>query len=80
MNGAFRKQVAEYQALMEITEVEAAETKLFALFLSASVELCWERLWRVYYSDEVWKSQDAAVGYVPPDKRATPSYIEDRLI
>lgn len=80
MNEAFRKQVAEYQALMEITEVEAAETKLFSLFLSASVELCWERLWKVYYSEEVWKSHDAAVGYVPPDKRATPSYIEDRLI
>lgn len=79
MDAAFKSQVEEYRGLVEEAEVEAAETLLFSQFLSASMELCWERLWATYYSDEVWKSKGAADGYVVPDKRPLPAYIEERL-
>ncbi|KAL5356111.1 hypothetical protein BJX96DRAFT_185593 [Aspergillus floccosus] len=79
MDAAFRKQVEEYRGLVEEAEMEAAETRLFSHFLSASMELCWEHLWATYYSDEVWRSKDAAEGYVLPDKRPLPAYIEERL-
>ncbi|KAJ5616397.1 hypothetical protein N7537_001511 [Penicillium hordei] len=78
-DAAFRKNVDGYRGMVEETEMEAAETRLFSHFLSASMELCWERLWATYYSDEMWKSKDAAVGYVLPDKRPLPAYIEERL-
>ncbi|PGH12742.1 hypothetical protein AJ79_04103 [Helicocarpus griseus UAMH5409] len=51
--------------------------RLFELFLSTHSELCWEGLWREYYSDEVWWSEDAGGMFVAADRRGLPGYVWD---
>ncbi|PGH03361.1 hypothetical protein GX51_04092 [Blastomyces parvus] len=51
--------------------------RFFEEFLHANPELCWEGLWRLYYSDEVWRSEDARAMYVVPDRREIPAFVED---
>ncbi|KAF7592418.1 hypothetical protein BBP40_000266 [Aspergillus hancockii] len=75
MDAGFHEQVAQLQVEEKRASAEA-QTRLFYQFLAASSELCWEGLWKVYYSDEVWKSKDAGVVYVLPDKRNIPAYIK----
>ncbi|ODH27352.1 hypothetical protein ACO22_04213 [Paracoccidioides brasiliensis] len=41
--------------------------RFFEQFLLENPELCWEGLWIVYYSDELWRSEDARIMYVIPD-------------
>ncbi|EEQ84714.2 uncharacterized protein BDCG_07983 [Blastomyces dermatitidis ER-3] len=51
--------------------------QFFEEFLQANPELCWEGLWRLYYSDELWRSEDARTMYVVPDRRGIPAFVEN---
>ena len=85
MDGPFHDEVIHFRATVD-TEVRGQEeedvgnkqrtrTRLFERFLTANPELVWEELWRVYYSDETWNSEDAREMYVLPDKKAVPAYV-----
>ncbi|KKZ62682.1 hypothetical protein EMCG_00365 [[Emmonsia] crescens] len=54
---------------------EALRAQFFEQFLQGNPRLCWEGLWRMYYSDELWRSEDARVMYVAPDRMAVPAYV-----
>ncbi|OJD24269.1 hypothetical protein ACJ73_04374 [Blastomyces percursus] len=53
----------------------ALRAEFFQEFLQASPELCWEGLWRLYYSDELWRSEDAKAMFVVPDRRGIPAFV-----
>ncbi|KLJ10140.1 hypothetical protein EMPG_14470 [Blastomyces silverae] len=55
----------------------ALRVQFFEEFLLANPELCWEGLWRLYYSDELWRSEDARAMYVVPDRRGIPAFVEN---
>ncbi|KAK2763350.1 hypothetical protein FQN54_009986 [Arachnomyces sp. PD_36] len=78
MDSSFQAQASRFRAKEIGVEKDKARNELFSQFLTASPELCWDRLWRIYYSDEVWKSQDAKDMQMLPDRRAIPAYIAKR--
>lgn len=57
------------------TSPQEEALQFFEQFLQGNPRLCWEGLWRMYYSDELWRSEDARVMYVAPDRMAVPAYV-----
>jgi ubiquitin carboxyl-terminal hydrolase L3 len=80
MDASFRKQVTQCRVKPPGSEGDAERTQLFSRFLSGSPELCWDGLWRLHYSDEVWRSADAGRMYILPDKRKIPAYVNERNV
>ncbi|PGH10537.1 hypothetical protein AJ80_07482 [Polytolypa hystricis UAMH7299] len=78
MEASFHEKAAQFQT-MEPGSVaaEKMQNELFPLFLTASPELIWDGLWKSYYSDVAWKSEDAGKMYLLPDLRQIP-YVEGR--
>ncbi|KAE8389110.1 hypothetical protein BDV23DRAFT_173295 [Aspergillus alliaceus] len=74
MDAAFHEQVSRVRDDERIG-ADGLQARLFSQFLSANSELTWEGLWSLYYSEEVWKSEDAGVVYILPDRRTVPAYI-----
>ncbi|KAJ3248715.1 hypothetical protein HK104_007698 [Borealophlyctis nickersoniae] len=58
-----------------VSAQRAAALKDFGAFVEGAVEIAWEGLWRLYYSEGVMESAEAKGMFVPPDVRKLPSYI-----
>ncbi|KAK2808883.1 hypothetical protein FQN50_004359 [Emmonsiellopsis sp. PD_5] len=55
--------------------------ELFARFLESRPELCWEELWRLYFTEETWRrSVDFPSPYILPDRRGIPVYVEESVL
>jgi ubiquitin carboxyl-terminal hydrolase L3 len=78
MDASFHTQVTQCRTKLDAPGRDTERTQLFSRFLSGSPELCWDGLWRLYYSDEVWRSADAGRMYILPDKRKIPAYVDER--
>ena len=75
MDESFQKDSAQLQAKEPGNEADRARTDLFSRFLTASPELVWEGLWRLYYTEDRWESEDAGEMLLPPDRRPLQAYI-----
>ncbi|KAK2801901.1 hypothetical protein FQN51_005050 [Onygenales sp. PD_10] len=55
--------------------------ELFSRFLDSRPELCWEELWRVYFTEETWRrSVDSPRPYILPDRRGIPVYVAETVL